>query len=452
MSNPNPKKKRAWNVSSFSKEIKAGSIASIPNTEPPKDAKDATPEEIEKVLANLQNGSKFAQVLSACAMIPKFWFLLGDIRYVQMLTCVCKNTKELLEPTPDTLPFWGTWVNCLRGHTWKEIRCFMNVKSKHLQFLKDASYRMDETRVNSKRMYNLHGVWNFMVGEYGSIENYAKSIVKFRHFRKIAIKRRITYASKHPLPKVCKKLKKSPSKMTPEEEKNELFNEFGRAITLHIPLESFASSTSTDEDNAWIGRPWNMLYSMCLEGEKYDGRYIENIQALRTLIIMHHCLRNGIRHVLAIIEREEDFDAKKVMIQDIVHEKICPKLFQWFRQGSKSMEALIKSLNQRVNGMLDNPKINHAIFSKLDNDVLEKFKDNFKDNGNGKNLSNSISKMHQLIVQEFVNHENPQVDNSMTNDNGGSKDQEEDEGYQEPMDFLHNFEEDEDFDDLFNNL
>ena len=115
-----------------------------------------------------------------------------------MLTCVCKGTKALLEPNASSLPFWGLWVTVMRQHSWREVQFFMNIKCKHLKGLHGVSESLDERRKNSPRTYNLKGVWDFMLKEYGgTAEDYAKSILSFRKYRKIAIKRRIAFVAKH---------------------------------------------------------------------------------------------------------------------------------------------------------------------------------------------------------------------------------------------------------------
>lgn len=271
-----------------------------------------------------------------------------------------------------------------------------------------------------------------MIKQYGSIENYAKSIKKFRHFRKIAIKRRITFAAKQGLPNACKRIRKS-SKGPIEDEENELFKEFGIAVCEKIPMPSFHSPDATPEDNEYLGRPWNMLYQMYMEGERYESnpKFVEDVHATRTLVVMHFCIVRSIWAVLEVVKSGVEYDEKRATVREIAH-GVCKNLLTWFGEASKNMENLLKTLNQRVNGMLDNPHVNHAIFSNFEN-FIQILKDMPMPKFIPTRLSVSISSMHQLIVQEFVNEKHPEVNDGMANDDGGSKDQEEDQGHQEPV-------------------
>lgn len=73
-------------------------------------------------------GAKFANVIEACATTSCFWIHLRHVKYVKMMTCVCKHAKRAMEPSENQLPFWGSWTLFMARHPLKSIDTFMHIR------------------------------------------------------------------------------------------------------------------------------------------------------------------------------------------------------------------------------------------------------------------------------------------------------------------------------------
>ena len=84
---------------------------------------------VEKAKQVIGRGAKFASVIEACAVVPKFWLHLKSIKYVSMMTCVCKHTRRIMDPDEHHhhLPFWGVWTLFMPPQPLKNIDKMMHV-------------------------------------------------------------------------------------------------------------------------------------------------------------------------------------------------------------------------------------------------------------------------------------------------------------------------------------
>lgn len=169
---------------------------------------------------HLTSRNKLCLVLQVCGTVGSFWQALNDLSKVCMLACVCKGTREVFQPTENTLPFWGVWSKHIgRRHEWKEFNRVMDVKREDLTIMmsggntdcedtdhedceKAEEYfnlrKTKKRRGKKAKTWKLEDIWRYMVDvkHNGSVSSYAKSIKKYRRFQWIHVKRQMTYASR----------------------------------------------------------------------------------------------------------------------------------------------------------------------------------------------------------------------------------------------------------------
>lgn len=423
-------------------------------------------EDITTALSKINRANLFRKVLGACCQLPIFWNKLKDIRYVQMLTCVCKGTKELLEPNGVDLPFWGTWAPCMRPHLWKEIMSFMDVKCKHLKGLKDVSERVHEYKNNSQRVYNIQGVFEYMVKWYGgSVENYAQVIKRFRHYRKIAIKRRISFAANQLRygaldamdndPKLKDEDKKNKKKRKPHNEtmemrlrreEKELKDEFSLAVCESGIISCTSFTDGGENATDLLPRIWNMFTKMREITQSYfpPKKYTkaQTCKSVRIMAMMHFCLSRHMPQIVAILtDSVNKIDQKKRIMRSLT-QQLCHTMYTWLSKGhgGENMKNIVLKTLERV-GNLNDPHINCIAFSDTlayfpwmeaemkKRTVFPKYEDP---------LPTMYSVLNMMLaIQKSMEDVEENVENNMDENDTGDQNEEENEGNEDPLNLLH---------------
>ena len=136
-------------------------------------------------------------MIEACATTSCFWIHLRHVKYVKMMTCVCKHAKRAMEPSENQLPFWGSWTLFMARHPLKSIDTFMHIRREDLKNLRHAEEKIFPYRTNSPKQYALDMVWSYMVEKHGGVENYARDIIKYRKGRETHRRRQVSFVKKN---------------------------------------------------------------------------------------------------------------------------------------------------------------------------------------------------------------------------------------------------------------
>ena len=141
--------------------------------------------------------SIFGTVLAACAGVNEFWIVLEKISEIGKIVCVCKETRQLLQPTETVLPFWSSWVFCFQMHTWKEMNLVMNVKRNDQCRIRNPFLVDPFGKKNSTRCWDLLDVWTYMLEKHGgTVQGYAGALHKYRKHQQIHFRRQVSHLRK----------------------------------------------------------------------------------------------------------------------------------------------------------------------------------------------------------------------------------------------------------------
>jgi hypothetical protein len=372
-------------------------------------------------------GAKFANVIEACATTSCFWVHLRHVKYVKMMTCVCKHAKRAMEPSENQLPFWGTWTLFMARHPLKSIDTFMHIRREDLKHLRHAEEKIFPYRSNSPKQYALDMVWSYMVQKYGGVENYARDIIKYRKNRETHRRRQVSFVKKNIVvggevgiqedrvdevqvaeqeqqqqtqganaKEVKKPRRKGPPSTREEEEKmerEELRREF--AIALCTPRDGgvllnehgtggcfspMAFVTDLDcaaEESACLERRWNMMVrckEMCElffspfhdKSASTFSPYHHSRVKMWNMVVMHFVTQRHMTKIMDLINRPSSLKlaAKKMLVTEETRD-LCAVFAMFYGNPKVDPVMSIRRFFASM-GNIQDPKIAYSIMSDYD--------------------------------------------------------------------------------------
>ena len=331
------RKKTTWGHTGFSRQVLAKAIA----------------------ISTLRTSGAERAVFEICFAQESFWHKLRDIRYVSMITCVSKTTRNILQPSGNMLPFWGVWTRALRKHRWQEFHLLMNVWKNDCKKIVEFA-GMPPGRIMAGKEYDLHDVWKYQVQENGGVEGYGKSIRRNRSNRESMFHRQVTFAlsmlraGQVPLERKPWVDKREEAKMAKQRmiavESQILIREF--ADTVHskggIPESAFwlvSPEPFLEERAKNVWELFSNVRTMCrsyFPPAEYNDRQTRKV--VRCMAVMNFCLDKV--HMDRISDLVDGKDIMKHSLEARLQEvrvhayRICRNMHIWFRSGALSLLLL----------------------------------------------------------------------------------------------------------------